>query len=198
VLSQPVRWVLAPLLLCVYAAYVVATLRSGQPSEKMPEPLHLVRWGRNERPHAVPVALQLVIAVALLIGGSQIFVESLTAVSDALRLPAMLLALLLVPLATEFPETMSSVLWVRSDDDGLAFGNVAGSAAFQACLLGAFGMAFTPWRPSPLVAAAGVITLAMALTLLVVMRRGRIRGWALGLCGLPWLAMGVVILITRA
>ena len=46
-----------------------------------------------------------------------------------------MLALVIVPIATELPETLNSVLWVRTNDDTLAFGNVAGSATFQSCVL---------------------------------------------------------------
>jgi hypothetical protein len=34
----------------------------------------------------------------------------------------LVLALVIVPVATELPETLNSVLWVRSNDDMLAFG----------------------------------------------------------------------------
>ena len=62
-------------------------------------------------------------------------------------------------MATELPETLNSVLWVRSRDDTLAFGNVAGSATFQACVLSFIGLTFTSWRPG----AAGVISGALTL-----------------------------------
>ena len=58
-----------------------------------------------------------------------------------------MLALVIVPVATELPETLNSVLWVRTDDDMLAFGNVAGSATFQSCVLAAIGVVFTTWHP---------------------------------------------------
>ena len=57
----------------------------------------------------------------------------------------LVLALVIVPIATELPETLNSVLWVRTNDDMLAFGNVAGSATFQSCVLATIGVVFTTW-----------------------------------------------------
>jgi cation:H+ antiporter len=104
----------------------------------------------------------------------------------------------LVPLATELPETLNSVLWVRARSDGLAFGNVAGAVTFQACLLGALGLAFTTWQPGKL----GLINLGMTLVTglytLVLLHDGRCRGWRLALSAIPWLAYLVLVLTLGA
>jgi len=95
----------------------------------------------------VLVTVQLLIAIALLVVGSQLFVTALDQTASALQIPQLVLALVIVPVATELPETLNSVLWVRTNDDMLASANVAGSAAFQACILAAIGIVFTTWQP---------------------------------------------------
>jgi cation:H+ antiporter len=172
-------------LLLVYVAYVLATLRGGIPEEEMPEPLHLVRW-REGQPHPLAIALQLVVAVAMLVLGSQLFVTALNQAADALRIPALVLALIVVPLATELPETMNSVLWVRSRDDPLAFGNIAGSATFQSCVLVFIGVIFTSWRPTTGAIIGAILTLLTAAFLLVLLRNGRGSGLWLMCAGVPW------------
>ena len=72
--------------------------------------------------------MQLLVAIGLLVVGSQLFVQALHQAADALHVAPLVLALIVVPLATELPETINGVLWVRSRQDSLAFGNVAGSA----------------------------------------------------------------------
>ena len=52
------------------------------------------------------------------------------------------------PIATEFPEKMNSILWLRKGKDTLAIGNVTGALVFQATILGGFGVAFTKWNLS--------------------------------------------------
>ncbi len=185
VLPRPARIVVAIGLLVTYALYVRATLLGGVPTEEMPEPLHLVRW-RSSQPPTALITIQLLGAVAILIVGSDLFVTALNNVASSLHTNPLTLALIVIPVATELPETLNSVLWVRSGDDGLAFGNVAGSAAFQACVLGFIGLTFTPWRPDLNGVLSGLFTLGTAVYLLVLLRHGSAHGRWLLLAGLPW------------
>ena len=137
------------------------------------------------------MTLQLLISVAMLVVGSELFVSALSDTAAALHANPLTLALIVVPLATELPETFNSVLWVRSGDDRLAFGNVAGSAAFQSCVLGFVGLTFTPWRPGFSGILGGLFTLAVAVGLLLLLRNGAARGRWLALAALPW--VGYVI-----
>jgi hypothetical protein len=97
---------------------------------------------------------------------------------------------------TELPETINGVLWVRSRQDSLAFGNVAGSATFQACILGFIGVTFTSWQPGPAGVVSAILTLLTASALLALLWRGRVRGWLLALTVLPWLGYVAAQLIT--
>jgi cation:H+ antiporter len=194
VMPAPVRIVIGVLLLVAYALYVGATLRGGNPTEEAPEPLHLVRW-RSGEPSSVLVALQLLGAVAMLIVGSDLFVRALNEVSASLHTNPLTLALIVIPVATELPETLNSVLWIRSRDDHLAFGNVAGSAAFQSCVLGFIGLTFTPWRPDFNGVLSGLLTLGTAAYLFLLLRRGSAHGRWLILAGVPWLLYVIAELV---
>jgi cation:H+ antiporter len=197
VLPEWARAVCAVALLLLYARYVRATLRGGTPSETMPEPLHLLRWDEDHsgRPHPWAIAVQLVFAVAMLVIGAELFVSALERLAEVVKISPLLLSLVLVPLATELPETLNSVLWVRARSDGLAFGNVAGATTFQACLLGAMGLAFTTWRPGRLGIVSMVLSLGGGLYTLALLRDGRCRGSRLALSALPWVAYVLVVLI---
>jgi cation:H+ antiporter len=83
---------------------------------------------------------------------------------------------------------------VRSGDDGLACGNVVGATAFQACLPGALGLAFTAWRPGTLGLVNGILTLLAGLYTLGLLRDGRTRGTLLVFSALPWLAYVALVL----
>lgn len=185
VLPTPVRIVVGVGLLVTYALYVRATLRGGSPRAEMPEPLHLL-FRRPGEPPALMVLLQLLLSVGMLVVGSEIFVAALNDTANALHANPLTLALIVVPVATELPETFNSVLWVRSGDDALAFGNVAGSATFQSCVLGFIGLTFTPWRPGFSGILGGLLTLAVAIGLLLLLRNGSARGRWLMLAGAPW------------
>ena len=189
VLPRPARIAVGILLLVAYGVHVLVTLRGTVPNEELPEPLHIVRWRDSpNQPHGLFIVVQLLIAVGLLVVASELFVHALDSAATALGVPALILAIIVVPLATELPESLNSVLWVRSNDDGLAFGNVAGSAAFQATILGFVGVVFTSWKPSVGGVIGALLTLASGAALLLVLWRGRARGVVLLLAGLPWLA----------
>jgi len=195
VLPRGPRIAVGAVLLIAYAVYVVATLRGSEAAGESPEPLHIVRWRPGE-PHPVLVTVQLLIAIALLVVGSQLFVTALDQTASALQIPQLVLALVIVPVATELPETLNSVLWVRTNDDMLAFGNVAGSAAFQACILAAIGIVFTTWQPGAAGLISATLTLLTAVFLLALLWRGQARGALLTLAALPWIVYVVAQVAT--
>jgi cation:H+ antiporter len=197
VLPRPARIVVGICLLVTYAGYVWATLRGGAPSEEMPEPLHFLRpLRRDGEPPTWGVLVQLGVAVGLLIVGSDLFVTALNDTAVALHTNPLILALIVVPVATELPETFNSVLWIRTGNDRLAFGNVAGSAAFQACVLGFVGLTFTPWRPGFGGVLSGLLTLAVGVGLLLLLRNGTARARWLMLAAVPWVGYVVAQVVT--
>lgn len=197
VLPQWARAVGAVALLVLYGRYVRATLRGGVPTEEMPEPLHLMHWSadRRGRPYPGFIGVQLLVAVAMLVGGAELFVRGLDTLANAVQISPLLLSLVLVPLATEMPETLNSVLWIRAHSDGLAFGNVAGAMTFQACILGALGLAFTTWQPGRLGVINLGLTLAAGLATLALLHDGHCRGRRLALSAVPWVAYVLVVLV---
>jgi cation:H+ antiporter len=86
-----------------------------------------------------------------------------------------MLTLIIAPLATELPEKLNSVVWVRQGKDTLAVGNITGAMVFQTMPLAAFAMTFTNWQlTAPAVLA--MLTALVGATLSLITRR-RPRGW---------------------
>ena len=111
----------------------------------------------------------------MIVGGAELFVEELTKVAESVGLAPLALSLVLAPLATELPEKLNSVIWIRKGKDALAVGNVTGAMAFQATVPIAFGLAVTEWNLEPAAVLAGVLGLlggALALWRLRVGRMG--------------------------
>lgn len=194
-----VKVFLAMLLVLTYFIYVLLTLRrssalveAGHVTEAH-SPMLLCRVGL---PNTFPVIVaQILIGLALLILGAKGFVHGVEAASAIIGITPLLLSLLIIPIATELPEKVNSILWIRRGKDTLAFGNITGAMVFQGSLLPALGLALTPWEPSLEVLSGVIITYVAGLWLFFLARRGGIRVWHLGVNGMLyvlylWIVLG--------
>ena len=89
--------------------------------------------------------LVIIIALALIIIGADVFVDSVSYVANLLNIPAFVLAIIITPIATELPEKFNSVIWISREKDTLALGNITGAMMFQASILPAIGILLTDW-----------------------------------------------------
>ncbi len=83
-----------------------------------------------------------------MVGGAHLFVEELVHVAEDLGVEAIVLSLILAPLATELPEKVNSFFWVREGKDSLALGNITGAMVFQSTIPVGIGLIFTDWELS--------------------------------------------------
>ncbi len=190
-----IRGGLAIVLVLLYLYYVVLTLRS---SNELVEDGHgtsadgvmyLCRTGLPNRMFVV--LLQLVLGLGLLVAGAKAFIHAIETLSTLLAVSALILSLLIIPIATELPEKVNSILWIRRRKDTLAAGNLTGAMVFQGTLLPALGLLSTPWRAEPPVVLAVLLTLTSALWLRWHLQHGGVRVHHLamnGLCYLLYLA----------
>jgi len=142
-------------------------------------PLRFDVWlaqARKRSPKEIPplwlVIVQTLISLAFLILGAQLFVGQIVSLAELLNVNATVLTLIIAPIATELPEKLNSVLWVREGKDTLALGNISGAMVFQSCIPVAFGIAFTTWTLElvPLISAL-LASAAGGWTLILVLKR---------------------------
>jgi cation:H+ antiporter len=163
------------LFLLAYAAYVWREMRNDEdPAEE--ESLERLKF----RPHTASPSLSWACAqtlLALLVIGfaSHAFVGQLENVASDLQWPPHLVALLLSPIATELPETMNAIIWVRQGRERLAFANVSGAMMIQATVPSALGIFFTSWLFDRVLLWAGLMTAIAIVYLWTLFRRGRVK-----------------------
>jgi cation:H+ antiporter len=138
------RYVIAVGLIVSYAVYVRQTMRAEGDLEGESRALYFHRTA--ESPQLGRVILQILVALAAIVFGADLFVNNLTKVAEALGVPALVISLLLTPFATELPEKFNSVMWMRRKKDTLALGNITGAMVFQSTFPVAVGLVFTDWR----------------------------------------------------
>jgi len=156
---------IASLLLLGYFFYVLKTI---QASRNLVENGHATEashelYAARLLPEANWTAVaQLLISLSLLICGARMFVSGAEHISALIGVSSFVVSLLIVPIATELPEKVNSVLWIRHRKDTLAFGNMTGAMVFQGTVIPAIGMLIMPWRID-LFSVAGM---SIAMTLL--------------------------------
>lgn len=172
-LPRPLKHALGIGLLIGYFLHVRRLFLSGSTGEaKRPDnPLHL--WGGEEPPRWV-IGLQVAMALGGLLLGAHFFVIGLQDVSQRWGWSGFLLSVMITPLATELPEVLNSVIWIRRRRDQLALGNITGAMAFQASVVPALGLWFSPWSFSPWEWATAALAYAAAMALWLPARRGRL------------------------
>ncbi|MFN8217599.1 MAG: sodium:calcium antiporter [Solirubrobacterales bacterium] len=134
--------------LAAYVVYVARTLRSSgevQGEETLNPLLFERRAERREDPALGLCLLQLLVGLGAMVGGAHLFVEELLEIADSIGVDALVLALILAPLATELPEKVNSFFWVREGKDALALGNISGAMVFQSTIPVGIGLLFTDW-----------------------------------------------------
>jgi len=129
------------------------------------------------------ILLQVLAGFAAIVLGAELFAGFIDRASTALGLNALLVSLLLVPIATELPEAANSLIWTRDGKDVIALGNVAGSMVLQSTIPVTFGVLLTPWQLGTFGTVAALFAL-VAAGLVFVQLRFRVRDDSLGLSAL--------------
>lgn len=174
---DPLRIAVGILVILSYPLYIARTLRAGgevQDEETLNPLIFERRPERREDPGLLLCAIQLLVGLGAMVGGAHLFVEELLHIAESLGVEAVVLALILAPLATELPEKVNSFFWVRDGKDSLALGNITGAMVFQSTIPVGIGLLFTDWDLSANAAVSVVLGLAGGfLAYEVLHRRGR-------------------------
>ena len=143
-----VRVVVGIGFIIAYFLYIALTLREGgevQDEETLNPLIFERRAERREDPGLALCIIQLLVGLGAMVGGAHLFVEELLHIAESIGVEALVLALILAPLATELPEKVNSFFWVREGKDSLALGNITGAMVFQSMVPVGIGMIFTDW-----------------------------------------------------
>jgi cation:H+ antiporter len=126
-------------------------------------------------------------ALVVIFFSSHLFVDQLYAIGPWLGLSPQMVALLLSPIATELPETMNAVIWVRQGKVALALGNISGAMMIQAPIPSALGIFFTPWILGRLLVWAAGVTMFAVAALFVLLRTRTLTPLRMALLGICYL-----------
>jgi cation:H+ antiporter len=183
------------LFLAAYAFYVAKELRREERPVDETELEPLKFRPKEAQPSLFWSALQTGTALVVIFIASRIFVAQLDTIGPLLGLRPQLVALLLSPIATEMPETMNAIIWVRQGKENMALANISGAMMIQATIPTAFGLFGTPWLfERPLIYAAGVTAITV-LALFFMFRGERVTGKRLSWASVFYLLFAGALLL---
>lgn len=197
--SVIMRGFFSVILISLYALYIIKTVKASK---------GLVAEGHNTEAHKImflnklgfkdnclTIILQLLLGLILLVFGAKGFIHCVGDASKLFGISPMLLSLLIIPIATELPEKINSILWVRRGKDTMAVGNITGAMVFQGTLLPALGIFLTPWKLSHDIVPSIVVTILAAVWLKVSFcKSSGIRIISLAVCGLLYVGYLAIVL----
>ncbi len=157
------------------------------------EPLRLTPWA--ETPKTAAALAKTTVALAVIFAASRFFVGQLAALTPYLGLKPQLLSLLISPIATELPETLNAIIWIRQGKVRLALANISGAMMIQATVPTAFGLFWSPWRLDRPLVVAGAVTLLSVVILFIAFWRGWITRTRLVWMALFYAAFALLIVV---
>src|ERR1700754_2619477 len=166
---------LGVLFLLAYVAYVWREMRddtSAPEDEDELEPLTFRPHDAN--PSMNWVMLQTGLALVVIAIASRTFVWQLEAFGEFLHLSPHIVALVLSPVATELPETVNALIWVRQGKERLALANISGAMMIQTTIPSSLALFATPWLFDTPLIVAGLITMVAVIALWAMFRRGSV------------------------
>ena len=181
------------LFLAAYGAYAWKEMTGEEDAEEVElEPLRLTPTATV--PTTLAALTQTLAALGVIFIASRFFVGQLGALGPYLGLKPQLLSLLVSPIATELPETLNAVIWIRQGKVRLALANISGAMMIQATVPTAFGLFATPWVLDPALVLAGVVTLFSVGVLFFGFWRGWITRTYLACMSLAYVAFAAITL----
>jgi cation:H+ antiporter len=162
-------------------------------SEEIMDPLKF--QPNKKEPTVFWVLSQTFISLLLIFLSSHIFVNNLELLSGFWHMSPLIVSLLISPIATELPEILNAVIWVRQGKETLALGNISGAMMIQATIPTSFGLFFTPWLFDFHLIWAGTMTLISIFYLLLTLKRNKLSPQRLVYAGVFYLLFACIFFV---
>jgi len=192
------RWFIAAGLFAGYGIYVYITMKAEGDLGGDTRPLYMAGSHPPSLPRLRWILLQVFVSLGAIIGGAYMFVGAVNSLAIYLGVSALVISMLITPIATELPEKFNSVLWIRSRKDTLAMGNITGAMVFQSTFPVTIGLLLTDWKLDNISLLSAAIALgSSSLLLFWIKMKGTVSWWML-LLGGAWYSLFVIVALRYA
>jgi cation:H+ antiporter len=145
----------------------------------------------------VALAVQFIVAIALLYFGAQYLVSSVELIANEIYVSPLALAMLVIPAATAIPETVNAIIWGYRGKDTLSLGSLVGEKILYATFYPALGMFLTSWELDNHAIFSVIVTTAVSLLLFVYIRRQQLPWYGLFFGIIFFIAYGLLTLLFK-
>lgn len=121
----------AAILFLFFVMFMVITVRGARQGGDAEE----TQQAEEKSKSPAWAAAMIVVGLALLIGGSNVFVDNASALASSLGVSDAVIGLTIVACGTSLPELATSVVSARRGQSGIAIGNVLGSNVFNILMI---------------------------------------------------------------
>jgi cation:H+ antiporter len=178
--------------LAAFVVYMILMFRQ-RTSELMEESEELTfgRFGpRTLSFQRIAVAAQVLAAAVLLYIGSRLLVSAVATIATTINASPLGIAMVIIPIATVIPETITALIWGYRGKDTLSVGSLVGEKILFATFYPAVGLFLTSWVLNIDAVFSVICTTVVSLLLLILILKKR----------LPWygLLFGLIFFIIFA
>ena len=173
---KSLKLIMAIILLIFYIFYVLKTVNSDMTSTETVEDLILAKVFRTN-PNTLIIALQVIVALTVIIMGAEFFVGNMEVVAKGLGVSTLALSIIITPIATELPEKFNSIIWISKNKDTLALGNITGAMVFQSCIPVAIGIMATDWVLDTITLFSAIMALGSAAVVFLWLKINKSISW---------------------
>lgn len=160
---QYIRNLIALFLVAAYISYIFITVSQDTTNHGSIDSLYFSKVF-DVKPNLGNVLFQVSAALMGIVLGANIFVKNIERISDLIGISALVLSLVVTPIATELPEKFNSIIWISKKKDTLALGNITGAMVFQSCIPVSIGIIATPWRLGHNIIVCAILSVLSAST----------------------------------
>ncbi|MBF0516870.1 MAG: sodium:calcium antiporter [Nitrospirae bacterium] len=176
-------------LMITYAVFCKVTLsHEAQDGEEYDEKLYFNCYFSCCQTRA-NIVVQIIMGLMFIMAGAHIFIDYITIFSFKSGISALILSLIVAPIATELPEKYNSITWTAQGKDTLAMANITGAMIFQATIPVSIGLVFTRWSLGHTELLNIMIAITMAAIVLITVKiKKTLPGWTLLIGGVFYAA----------
>ncbi|MEM3190742.1 MAG: sodium:calcium antiporter [Candidatus Parvarchaeota archaeon] len=181
--------ILAILLITTYILFGISTYRKAAPETIEEVILHL---NFIMKPDAAALTQLIISSITLYLGGN-LMISSISNLSRDLSINPLSFSIIIIPLGTAIPETMTAIIWSFKGKDTLAISSLVGEKILYSTIYPAIGILTTTWILNYLAYTSILITTAVSLILWQFTRRGYLPKPVLA-AGLPMFVLFIILL----